>query len=250
MPKSGPPLAAEEVAAIKGWIAAGATWPEKLVLKDRSLPSADWWSLKPLTQPVPPAIDRAKYQNREPHRRVHPRQAGRERTAAIATSRPPHAHPPALLRSDRPAADARGGRRVRGRRRSARLREARRSPARLAALRRALGAALARRRPLRRHARLRQGQAAAERLAVSRLRHPRASTSDKPYARFVQEQVAGDVLFPGTADGIVALGFIAAGPWDFIGHAELPETQDRRQDRPPPRPRRHGGEHDRTRSAA
>ena len=33
------------------------------------------------------------------------------------------------------------------------------------------------------------------------------------------------MLFPGTADGIEALGFIAAGPWDFIGHAELPETK-------------------------
>jgi hypothetical protein len=53
----------------------------------------------------------------------------------------------------------------------------------------------------------------------------RAFNADKPYARFVQEQVAGDVLFPGTADGIAALGFLAAGPWDFIGHAELPESK-------------------------
>ena len=53
----------------------------------------------------------------------------------------------------------------------------------------------------------------------------RALNDDKPYARFVQEQVAGDVLFPGTVDGIEALGFLAAGPWDFIGHAELPETK-------------------------
>jgi hypothetical protein len=53
----------------------------------------------------------------------------------------------------------------------------------------------------------------------------RAFNEDKPYARFVQEQVAGDVLFPGTRDGIEALGFIAAGPWDFIGHVELPETK-------------------------
>ena len=53
----------------------------------------------------------------------------------------------------------------------------------------------------------------------------RAFNDDKPYARFVQEQIAGDVLFPGTADGIEALGFIAAGPWDFIGHAELRETK-------------------------
>ncbi len=53
----------------------------------------------------------------------------------------------------------------------------------------------------------------------------RAFNQDKPYSRFVQEQVAGDVLYPGTADGVEALGFIAAGPWDFIGHAELPETK-------------------------
>ena len=53
----------------------------------------------------------------------------------------------------------------------------------------------------------------------------RALNADKPYARFVQEQVAGDTLFPGTRDGIEALGFLAAGPWDFIGHAEVPETK-------------------------
>ncbi len=53
----------------------------------------------------------------------------------------------------------------------------------------------------------------------------RALNEDKPYARFVQEQLAGDVLFPGTRDGMEALGFISAGPWDFIGHAELPEEK-------------------------
>ncbi len=53
----------------------------------------------------------------------------------------------------------------------------------------------------------------------------RALNADKPYARFLQEQIAGDVLFPGTVDGIEALGFLAAGPWDFIGHAEVPESK-------------------------
>jgi hypothetical protein len=42
----------------------------------------------------------------------------------------------------------------------------------------------------------------------------RSFNDDKPYARFILEQVAGDVLFPDEADGIVALGFLAAGPWD------------------------------------
>ncbi len=51
----------------------------------------------------------------------------------------------------------------------------------------------------------------------------RAFNSDKPYERFVQEQIAGDALFPGTADGVIGLGFLAAGPWDFVGHVELRE---------------------------
>ena len=53
----------------------------------------------------------------------------------------------------------------------------------------------------------------------------RAFNTDKPYSRFVQEQIAGDALWPDTEDGITALGFIAAGPWDFIGHVEVPETK-------------------------
>ena len=53
----------------------------------------------------------------------------------------------------------------------------------------------------------------------------RSFNEDKPYRRFVQEQIAGDALFPGTEDGILGLGFIAAGPWDFIGHVEVPESK-------------------------
>ncbi len=53
----------------------------------------------------------------------------------------------------------------------------------------------------------------------------RALNADRPYGRFIREQVAGDVLWPDTEDGIAATGFIAAGPWDLIGHAEVPETK-------------------------
>ncbi|MFT3881847.1 MAG: DUF1549 and DUF1553 domain-containing protein [Gemmatales bacterium] len=42
----------------------------------------------------------------------------------------------------------------------------------------------------------------------------RSFNGDKPYQRFVQEQVAGDVLFPYEPDGMVALGMLAACPWD------------------------------------
>ncbi len=52
-----------------------------------------------------------------------------------------------------------------------------------------------------------------------------AFNSDKPYSRFVQEQLAADALFPEQPELIPALGFIAAGPWDFVGHVELPITK-------------------------
>ncbi|MFM8282058.1 MAG: DUF1553 domain-containing protein [Planctomycetaceae bacterium] len=53
----------------------------------------------------------------------------------------------------------------------------------------------------------------------------RAFNADIPYARFMAEQIAGDVLDPDSADALEATGFIAAGPWDFIGHVEVPETK-------------------------
>ncbi len=42
----------------------------------------------------------------------------------------------------------------------------------------------------------------------------RAFNRDTPYARFVREQVAGDVLFPYDPWATVATGLLAAGPWD------------------------------------
>jgi len=53
----------------------------------------------------------------------------------------------------------------------------------------------------------------------------RSLNNDTPYSRFVQEQVAGDKLFADSADGVVATGFIAAGPWDYVGHVELSESK-------------------------
>ncbi|MBN9691858.1 MAG: DUF1549 domain-containing protein [Verrucomicrobia bacterium] len=55
-----------------------------------------------------------------------------------------------------------------------------------------------------------------------------AFNSDLPYARFIQEQVAGDVLFPTEPRATVALGFIAAGPWDESSLRDIREdTLDR-----------------------
>ena len=51
----------------------------------------------------------------------------------------------------------------------------------------------------------------------------RSLNEDVPYARFVRMQIAGDVLSPEDPDGPVATGFVAAGPWDFVGQVELRE---------------------------
>ncbi|QDU50655.1 DUF1553 domain-containing protein [Gimesia panareensis] len=44
--------------------------------------------------------------------------------------------------------------------------------------------------------------------------------ADKPYPRFLQEQIAGDVLWPKNEQATIATGFLAAGPWDFVGQVE------------------------------
>ena len=50
-----------------------------------------------------------------------------------------------------------------------------------------------------------------------------AFNSDMPYAQFVEQQLAGDALYPRDPEALVATGFLAAGPWDFVGHQELKE---------------------------
>ena len=57
----------------------------------------------------------------------------------------------------------------------------------------------------------------------------RSFNQDKPYGLFIREQLAGDILRPADPEGLIATGFIAAGPWDYVGHAELREgTKDKK----------------------
>jgi hypothetical protein len=50
----------------------------------------------------------------------------------------------------------------------------------------------------------------------------RAINSDLPYDQFLRDQIAGDVLRPDDPEAVTATGFLAAGPWDFVGQAETP----------------------------
>jgi hypothetical protein len=45
----------------------------------------------------------------------------------------------------------------------------------------------------------------------------RSFNSNKPYDRFVQEQIAGDELFPGDPEALIATGFLRSGPWEHTG---------------------------------
>jgi hypothetical protein len=54
----------------------------------------------------------------------------------------------------------------------------------------------------------------------------RSFNADKPYDRFVQEQIAGDELWPDDPDALTATGFARLGAWDGMSK----EPQKQRQD--------------------
>lgn len=59
----------------------------------------------------------------------------------------------------------------------------------------------------------------------------RAFNQDKPYNQFLLEQIAGDVIAPEDPDAVIATGFLAAGPWDFVGQVETKSPVLRRSAR-------------------
>ena len=132
----------------------------------------------------------------EPNRRFHPATNVEGRPDHGSRGRSPDAHPPGDVRPDRPAADARGGRRVRRRSRRRCLREGRRSTAGpprygerwgrhwLDVVRYAETGGLRVRPPIAR------GPGGTAITSSSRF------NGDKPYDRFVLEQIAGDEIGP------------------------------------------------------
>ncbi|MEZ6040902.1 MAG: DUF1553 domain-containing protein [Planctomycetaceae bacterium] len=222
MPKTGSALTNEEVEWLRKWIAAGAPFPDTVRLTEPVVEDFNWWSLRPLKSPaVPPGTSSPP---------VHPIDAFIQKRL--------------VEKGLTPSAPA--DRRTLIRRLSYDLTGLPPTPAEIEAFEQDKGAD------------------AWDRLTERLLNSPRygerwgrhwldvvkyadtcgydkdklrpnawpyrdyvirSFNEDKPYGRFVQEQIAGDVLFPGEPDGILGLGFIAAGPWDFIGHVEVPESK-------------------------
>ena len=225
MPKGAPALGKADVEVIRRWIAGGAPWPESRTLRNRQFDGQAWWSLEPL-QPVAVPLVEPKFASRV-RNPIDAFILARLTQEGLAPS--PEADRPTLIR--RLSFDLLG------------------LPPTPAEVEQFVNDAEPR---------------AYERLVDRMLESPhygerwarhwldvvhfgethgydkdkprpnawpyrdyviRAFNADLPYGEFLEQQVAGDVLYPGTRDGIEALGFLAAGPWDFIGHAEVPESK-------------------------
>jgi hypothetical protein len=223
MPKTGGRLSTDEIESIRRWIEAGAPWPSAIDLVERSVPraGADWWSLRPLVRPpIPPVRDRAWIKTpidafvlaRLEQENLKPSPPADRRTLIRRVTFDLHGLPPTPEEIDGFVNDS--------------------APD---AYKKLVDRLLASPRYGERWGRhwldvvhygdthgydkdKRRDHAWPYRdFAI------RSFNSDKPYGQFIREQLAGDVLYPTDRDAVIATGFIAAGPWDFVGHAELRE---------------------------
>src|SRR5262245_2460693 len=214
MPPGGPPLSREQVGTLRAWVDQGAKWPA---------PEGDRWALQPLRAPAVPAVQgqhpidafiRAKLAENG----LSPSPPADRRTLLRRLTYNLHGLPPTPAEIeafvDDPAPDA-----------YERLVE------RLLASPR-YGERWARHWMDVAHFAETHGH---DQDAVRENAWPYRDyligsfNADKPYSRFVQEQIAGDVLFPNDPNAVVALGFLAAGPWDESSQKDIrDETVDKK----------------------
>jgi mono/diheme cytochrome c family protein len=230
MPKKGQPLSKQEIAIIRAWIERGASWPTGLVLKDRRLEGQKWWALEPLTQPEVPGFHQKHWVKTPIDAFILAVLEERGLTPSPEADRPTLIRrltfdllglPPAPADVDRFIADTS-------------------TNAYEALVDRLLASS---------HYGERWGRHWLDVVHYGdthgydkdkRRDHAwpyrdyviGAFNGDLPYGQFIRDQVAGDVLKPGDPTGAIATGFIAAGPWDFVGHVELREgTLDKNKTR-------------------
>ena len=225
MPKKREPLSAAEVDVLRQWIKAGAPWPEGVALGGKGTADFDWWSFRPLKRPPVPRLEGegaggirnpvdAFIRARLAGKGLKPAPEADRLTLIRRLSFDLTGLPPAPGEIDRFLSD--------------------KSPRAYEELvDRLLGSKHYGERWARhwldvvKYAdtcgydkdKLRKNAWPYRDYVI------RAFNDDKKYSRFVEEQLAGDVLFPGDPEGVLGLGFIAAGPWDFIGHVEVSESK-------------------------
>jgi Protein of unknown function (DUF1549)/Planctomycete cytochrome C len=241
MPKKQAPLTVEQVRTLRAWIAAGAEWPDDRVLEDNPPRNLDWWSLKPIankeshttnhqnSHPVDRFLDASMASHGlQPVAEAEPSTLIRRLTYDL-TGLPPSPEEVKMFVEESYASDHPRDStstivsEVNQKRSAAYLRLVDRllaSPA--------FGEKWGRHwLDIARYAETHGYDKDKPRMNAWPYRDYviRAFNEDKPYDRFVQEQIAGDALFPIEPDGVLGLGFLAAGPWDFIGHSEVGEAK-------------------------
>ncbi len=233
MPRQRPPLPAAQVADLRTWIADGAAWPKDAVLA--AAPAwgkggADWWSLRPLRRPPVPAVKNAGWIRSAIDAYVLARLEAEGLTPSAPADRVTfirratydlHGLPPtpdeieAFVSDRRPDAFARLIDRL------------------LASPR--YGERWGRHWLDVVHYADTHGYDKDKRRLWAWLFRDwviGAFNRDLPYRRFARRQLAGDVVLPGDPEGVIATGFVVAGPWDFVGHVELREgTVDKEKTR-------------------
>jgi hypothetical protein len=221
MPQKDKPLGKEQVEGLRRWIAQGAHWPEGVALRSRRSEGATWWAFLPLTRPPVPAVRSAGWVrtpidafilSRLEAEGLHPSPEADRRTLIRRLTFDLHGLPPSPEEIDQFLHDDDA-----------------------TAYEKLVDRLLASPRYGERWARhwldvvhygdthgydkdKRRDHAWPYRDYVIG-----SLNGDIPYSQFIREQIAGDVLEPGASRGVIATGFIAAGPWDFVGHVELGE---------------------------
>ena len=220
MPPKGEPLKKKEIDLLKKWITSGAQWPKERTLKYNPKKDFDWWSLQPINSPQVPTgthpVDhfvntKLSEQKLQPNRKATPEVLIR-RLSYDLTGLPPTASEikqflTAYKNNSKKAwenkVDELMSRKSFGEKWGQHWLD------------------------LARYADTHGYDKDKMRLNAWPYRDYviRSINDDKPYNKFIKEQIAGDVIYPGTEDGIIGLGFLAAGPWDFVGHNEVKETK-------------------------
>jgi Protein of unknown function (DUF1553)/Protein of unknown function (DUF1549) len=223
MPKESKPLSDVDVALLRRWIEQGAKWPDDVVLKEKAKADASWWSLQPLRSGSPQkpneqtnAIDHFIRQRLVENGLSFSPQADR-RTLIRRLSFDLHGLPPtpeavlAFVNDPDPLAYQKL---------VDHLLDSPHYGQRFA--QHWLDVA--------HYADTHGFERDKRRDNAWRYRDYviQALNDDTPYNRFLQEQIAGDVLWPEDEQAVVATGFLAAGPWDFVGQEETQSPELRR----------------------
>ena len=233
MPQKGDPLTREQVDSLRRWIVAGAAWPSEVTLELQVAKKQDndWWSLRSLARPALPNVKKQDWVRTPIDQFTLAAMESKGLTPASAVDRVTFIRRATIDLHGLPPTP----------RRDRRLRQGS-SPD---AYERLVDRLLASPRYGERWARhwldvvhygdthgYDKDKRRAQRLALSRLCHPRAQSATSPMHASSASRLPATCFSRTIRDGSIATGFIAAGPWDFVGQVELREgTVDKEKTR-------------------